>query len=414
MNGILLTLALLAPAAITPAEDDTLNAALQEVRVQWQGKAYKGLELPESLGKGPPAAVEAWAEWVLEFDYRMDLTADGRLLLISPAKNGKLGRQLRLVDQTVELFDELVPAPPRDEVIEEPPEDEPEDGDDPGKDGELPEDPEGGPVGWRPRSEAPQAFTYSYEWGAGTWPVDTETCVLFVVHDEKDYGALVDKLGEMQDYLKPWAKVGKKYTGFVHERPLVAAYIENASGQEEWDPDNEVVHRTAQMLFVRRFSSLQPYWAVQGFAWYVEMRLRRGIYCFPYRDEFVWATEHTGWDNELKNAFGDRKDAPLKLEEFAEWKRGKYDARIAKIAYGMIGFLARHHPAELSLFLEDLRLFSLEDNKVDTGDGTWERKPAYGISLRDQGRLLAERFGKTVLEDATGFFRLGKKFKSKR
>jgi hypothetical protein len=410
MNGISLTLSLL--LLLPVQEDDTQAAALQDVRVHHKGKTYSGLELPEDLGKGPPAAVEAWAGWVLEFDYRMDLTADGRLLLISPARNGKLARQLRLIDQTIELFDQLVPAPPREVIVEELPADDPADEEDLGDD-ELPEDPEGGPVGWKPSGEAPSPFTYSYEWGMGTWPIDTETCVLFVVHDERDYGALVDKLAELQDYLKPWAKVGKKYTGFVHERPLVAAYIEHASGQEEWDPDNEVVHRTAQMLFVRRFSSLQPYWAVQGFAWYVEMKLRRGIYCFPYRDEFVWATEHTGWNNELKNAFADRKDEPLQLEEFVEWRRGKYDARVARIVYGMVGFLVRHHPGALSLFLEDLRLFSLEDNKIDNGDGTWERDEDYVIPLRQQGIFLGKHFGKTVLDDVTGFFRLGKKYKRK-
>ncbi len=403
----LFALALLFPAA--PPEDD-LSQALAEVRVHHAGKTYRGDALPESIGKGPPAAVEAWAAWTLEHGYRMDLVGDGRVLLVSREKSRKRGRQLKLIAETEALFDELVPAPPR----EEPPEPtEPAEEPGPG-DGELPEDPDGGPAGWLPEDEAPLPYTYSYEWGVGTWPVDTETCVLFVVHDEEDYGDLVETLGEMQDYLKPWVAEGKRHTGFVHERPMVAAYIEHAAGQEEFDPDNEVVHRTAHMLFVRRFSSYQPNWAIQGFSWYVEMSIRRSIYCFPYRDEFVWATEHTGWRNELANAFGGREDEPLGLREFAEWRRGKYDARVARIAYGLMAFFAEHRPGKLSGYLEALRLFALEDNRVDVGGGDWERELDYAVPTRKQGELLGEHFGADVLSEATEFFRLGKKYRPKR
>jgi len=392
-----LTLAL---AAGTVAHLDDADP-MEAVRVRWQGKSYKGSELPEELGPGPPAAVEAWAAWTLERGYQLHLVPDGRLLLVSPKKNGKLKRQLALIAQTQELFDELVPEPEREEVVvAEEAGAEPE----PAESDELPEDPEGGPVGWQPEGLEPVPFTYSYEWGAGTWPPDTETCVLFVVHDEEDYGSLVDALGEMQDYLKDWAKTGKQNTGFVHEHPLVAAYIENASGQEEWDPDNEVVHRTAQMLFVRRFSSQQPYWLAQGFSWHVEYAIRKAIYCFPYRDEFVFAVEHTAWGTELKNAFSDRKKDPLRLEEFAGWKRGKYDGRIAKISWGLVGHMTEHHPGELSRFAEALRLFALEDNRIEMGDGSWERDPDYVVSIENQGKLLSEHFGEEFLSEATKAF----------
>lgn len=388
-----------------PLEDDVAKEALSDLSVRWKSRNYKGTALPEGLGEGPPAAIEAWAPWTVEHKYQMNLTDDARVLLISPQRNGKLSRQMELINETQRLFDKLVPEPKREPLPK------------PGKDaepkkptgGEVPEDPEGGPVGWSPDDEEPLPFTYSYEWGAGTWPVDTETCVLIVVHDEEDYGTLVDQLGEMQEYLKPWAKTGKKFTGFVHERPLVAAYIENATGQEEWDPDNEVVHRVAQMMFVRRFSSQQPYWLVQGFSWYIENKIRKAIYCFPYRDEFVWATEHTGWDNELKNRFNDRKSEPLRPEEFASWKRGKYDGDVAKVAYGLVGFIAKHHAKGFSQFIEDMRLFANEDNKVDLGRGSWERDPDYTISADDQMRFATEHFGDEFLEKATAYFRKGGK-----
>mgnify|MGYP000679930736 CR=1 FL=1 len=52
--------------------------------------------------------------------------------------------------------------------------------------------------------------------------------MFFVVKNQEDYYALLDTLGEKQEYLRPWLPTGKEYTGFTLERPLCAAYIEDA------------------------------------------------------------------------------------------------------------------------------------------------------------------------------------------
>ncbi len=410
VTGLLIT-SIAAGTSQAPTNEDS---ALEKVSVRWKGRSYRGTELPEAMGMGPVSAVEAWAAWALEHGYQLNLTSDLRVLMISPRRNSKLSRQLELIGETQRLFDKLLPAPEREEVVglperkgQEPEPEEP-------ADGELPEDPEGGPVGWLPDDEEPLEYTFTYEWGAGTWPVDTETCVLFVVKNEKDYGSLVDQLGEMQDYLKSWAETGKQFTGFVHERPLVSAYIEDALGQQEWDPDNEVVHRVAQMLFVRRFSSQQPYWLTQGLSWYIENKIRKGIYCFPYRNEFVFATEHTSWDNELTNRFKDRKNDPIRPEEFATWMRGKYEGDVARLSYGLVGFIARYHDENFSEFLEALRLHALEENRIELGDGTWERDPNYKLSAKDQAQLIEKFFGGGFLEDAGEFFREGPSFRPRK
>jgi len=395
------------PALAVPASVAVGTHPTGTFKVQWRGKGYALEDIPQELGVGPPAAVEVWIDWATAHDYQMNLNDDGRVLVVSPKGNGKLRRQLKLVKETSELFDKLLPAPPRKEPEPEP-EPELEEPDEPAE-GEIPEDPEGGRVGWLPASED-VIETYTYEWGAGTWPVDTETCVLFVVRDEKDYGSLLEELANEQDYLKPWISTARKLTGFALERPLAAAYIENAAGMEEWDPDNEVVNRVAQMLLVRRFSQ-QPYWLVQGLAWHVEFAIRGGIYCFPYRAEFIYATEHTGWPAELKSRFSGRKDRPLEMDEFAEWQRGRYDGKIAKVAYGLAGFFANYHPDQFSPFLEDMRLHAHENNRVDNGDGTWERKTDYRITTEDQKRFLKQHFGRDVLKEASEYFRVGKRYR---
>jgi len=385
------------------------SLSVDEPRVRWNGESYPVADLPAELGPGPRSAIESWGAWSLAHGYEMTLDHDARVLLIAREGSGKLARQLELIAETTGLFDELLPAPPRAELAPKPEDEGPANAGEKRADGEIPEDPEHGPVGWQPEGQPQLEYSWSYEWGAGTWPVDTETCVMFVVRDERDYGSLVEQLGEMQEYLRPWVPLGKKLTGFVHEKPLAAAYIENASGMEEWDPENELVHRVAQMLFVRRFSSQQPYWLVQGFAWYVENEIRGGIYCFPYRDEFVWATEHTAWEQDLRRAFAKREGKPLRVEEFASWKQGTYDGDAAKIAFGLVGFVAGYHRAAFSPFVEALRLHTLEHNRIDLGNGTWERRADYVVPAQDQRRLLLEHFGQGFLKDASDWFREGEK-----
>ena len=151
--------------------------------------------------------------------------------------------------------------------------------------------------------------------------------------------------------------------------------------------------------------SQQPYWLTQGLSWYIENKIRKGIYCFPYRNEFVFATEHTSWDNELTNRFKDRKNDPIRPEEFATWMRGKYEGDVARLSYGLVGFIARYHDENFSEFLEALRLHALEENRIELGDGTWERDPNYKLSAKDQAQLIEKFFGGGFLEDAGEFFR---------
>jgi hypothetical protein len=391
-----------------PAGDDPLAG----LEVTWRGEERAALELPPELGPGPPAALAAWAGWAVEHGYRLTLSDDGRALLVTHERSRSPKKRLELLHRTEAAFDALLPAPERGAAPEPgapagapdgpPPED-------PG--GPPPEDPGGGPGGLSPEGLEPLPYSWSHEWGVGTWPLDTETCVLFVCRTEEDHDDLVETLGEMQDYLAGWVETGKEQLGFVHQRPLVAAFVEGASGLEEWDPDNELVHRAAQLLFVRRFSAQQPYWLAQGLAWHLEHELRGTIYCFPYRSEFVWATEHTGWDRELQRRFKGRAKEPLHPDEFMEWRRGSYDADAARVTFGIAGFLARHHADRLPDFCEALRLYALEHGRRDLGGGSWERIPGYEVPAAEQLRLLRELFGETVLEELTASFEKGKRYR---
>ncbi len=118
-----------------------------EVKLKWNHKPYALDALPEELGPGPAAAAGVWADWVAGHGYQMHLDPSGRVLLISSKKNSKVRRQLKLIADVSKLFDDLLPAPPRAE-----PKAPGGEGEGLGRfvqgDDEIPEDPDGGPVGW--------------------------------------------------------------------------------------------------------------------------------------------------------------------------------------------------------------------------------------------------------------------------
>ena len=226
--------------------------------------------------------------------------------------------------------------------------------------------------------------------------------MLFVVRDEAEYGELVDTLAERHPYLEEWAADSIGNPGFVLGYPLTAAYVLQAAGQEEFDAKNELVNRAARLLLLRRFGEL-PNWVVHGWAWHVEIALRNSVYVFPYRDEFVFVTEHTDWDKDLRNRFRTR-EKPLEVDEFAGWRRGSYSDSHARVAWGVIEFLARHEPSALPLFLEQLRLTRDRESRIDQGNGKWIRDRDYEVPPATQRKLLTDLIGADVLERLVEFF----------
>ena len=342
--------------------------------VCWGGEEHSLTALPEGVGSAPRAALAIWAPWVQEHDYELDLSDDGRVLLVTKDGSRRRDRQRALVERAVKSFDELLPPPTRVAAVE--------------------------------ASDAPTSPTsYEYSWGLTDQPIDTETAVLIVVRDDEDQALLVDELVRQQDYLKDWAPCGKRQVGFVHQLPLCAAFVERPSGMQEWDPDNELVHRTARLLFMRRFGARVPYWLSTAAAWHVEERLLEDIYCFPHRSEFVWASEHTGWMSDLRRRFTKRGVAPPSIQELAGWERGTYEAQAAKLSFGMLRFFEQEHGQGLSGLVEAMRLHARERCREDLGGGRWRLRTDYQIPAREQQELLEAHLGEDVFLRAAEFLR---------
>jgi hypothetical protein len=387
------------------------------VPITWQGKHFTSAALPEGLGESQRKVVQRWAAWAKKARYRMDFAESGRVLLLTPEKSSRAESHLKVVARTESWFDGLLPAPDRTPIkgLEKPaaaakpaaaPASPPPE--------VIPEDPESPPAGAAPASSKPQATPASTKtassWGSGSIDPDKETAVMIVLDNEKDYASAIEMLSTSESYLKEWSVEAKKNLGFVLEEPLAGAYVENASGQEEWNPDHELVNRTTQLLCLRRFGQ-QPNWIVQGLAWEGEMAFDGSLYCFPYRSEFVGVGEHTAWPTDLRNAFKARADKPLKMDEVAKWERGRWDVNAAKVAWGLVHFAAAQHSGQLSPTLEELRQFRNVDDKKTKPDGTWERVKGYEISAENQLSILKKHLGPDVLKNASNFFRKGEETK---
>jgi hypothetical protein len=398
-----IALALLAPSLLAGGD----------VVVRWRGEDYRSIELPVEMSEAARSAIDVWSEWGEKRSYRMDLSRDGRVLLVSPLRNSQNERQMGLVERVIELFDDKLPAPAERAVIgaplpgepgapaveEEPSEDEP-----------LPDDPEEEPNPWGDLSDeltgdgSRGAWTKSWAWGAGTVPPDTETIVFFVVRKQMEYRSILSRLAEMAPYLEEWVIDAAVTGGFTLQEPLTGAYVELTDGREEWSPAGELVNRIAGLLLLRRFGQ-QPYWFTMGWSWTAELEIRGGIYCFPYRDEFVFATEHSGWKGVLGSQFQSRKRPTLVLDEFASWRRGTYLDACARLSWGTVNYLLHRHPDELPDILEALRVLRDKENRVRVSETDWERDRFYTIPLETLDRILREHLGPTYLRDAADFFR---------
>jgi hypothetical protein len=379
------TLLLLAAAALRVGPD--------EPTVRWQDKDVLPADIPAELGGNAQETAVGWAPFAAKQGYRMFLEREGRVLLLVPEKNRTPKRELELIDKTCALFDRIAPAPVLDPAAAP--------ANAPRQEGE-------GAAGQGSGESTDEGWSYSYTWGTAEWERDGQTAVLIQARNEEDYGAALQLIAGQHEYLQPWLAAARKLAGCSLEEPLVAIWLLEGEGLEEWNPDNELVHRLATQLVLRRFNR-QPAWLLQGLAWYVEHELQGSHYCFPWRSEFVFAAEHGSWESALKNTH--KKTDQLAAEQVTALSRGTFQIEQAQNAWGAATFLARHHPTALPAILEDLRVLMAEKGVIHSEDGTWERIPDWSPPAADQLAILKQRVGPDVLEELLAFYQKGKSYK---
>lgn len=384
---------MLVPTLLLSAFAGSGASSAPEVPVTFGGKPYTAEKLPADLSPAQRAVVTRYAKWAASHGYRMDFDGQGRLVLITHKNRASLSAARNVVQKAEAWFDKALPPATLvtpDATGSTRPASAP-----------SPDDPPAKSSGF----EARQGETTS-SWGSGSITPDSEVAALFVLRNVEDYSTLLDVLAVETHYLKDWIEHGRKFTGFTVEDPLAGAYVENAAGQEEWDGNHELMNRTVQLLTLRRFGQ-QPNWLVQGIAWDCEIAADDNVYCFPFRSEFVYAAEHGAWPNEVKLLVKDL-GRDITLSDVTKWRRGTWDGRSAKLAWGLAHHLIGQGSGRLSNALESMRVLRDEKDRRSTGPDSWERIVGFELSDEMQFEALSRFLGPKVLVDATNSMRSGR------
>jgi len=342
-----------------------------EVELTWKKRSYALAEFPEELTDVHRATIGAWGEWALAHEYHLTLDPTRRVLLVHERPTKYLRRELRFVAEVLAFADRLFP--------------EPED------------------------AAATRLLPGEWTSGATHSAVPDELPVLLIAKNVADYAAVLDTVAARNDYLADWTAVAKSQAGFVLSQPLLGAWLADGEGLEEWSPDGELINRLTRMLLLQRFGRL-PEWLSQGLAWQAEMELHKGIYCFPNRAEFVYASEHSGWGSLLANRFENRAQEPVTIEELCALTRTRFDSDAAIVGWGGASFLALHHAEAFPLLLADLVEERERKGRIQHGVTSWESDKR-DAPPEVQLEFLHERIGEDVLVEMTEYFRRGKRYR---
>lgn len=345
-------------------------SALAKPRVRFQGKSYKLDKLPDEVGEPAREAIYAWWPWIEEHDFHPLLTADQSALLVLPKKS-LLSKREKLAEKLTERLNELAPQP-----------------------GQSPE--EARPR-WMPAQELPLE---AIEALPGR---DALTAVLVELQGPK----LADELGAYLEQLHPdlegWGS-SSLVGGVVSDMPPISVTVDG-DGQEEYEAENEVVHRMTRTLLARRFGLL-PYSIQSGLAWALEYELCGNHYCFPFRDDFVFEVEHGSWAADVRSRFHRRKKEPVTAKELFGFQRRTFDLEEAQLAFALGHYLIEVRAEELPELLEVLRT-EWERTVIEVKGSNWTYRPELEINVDRLAELSIEVLGADLLEDATTHFRKG-------
>lgn len=389
-----------AGAAYLPGSSHATMAesSLGELEVQWKGKALSLEDLSSKLEAGQSAAIleklKEYSSWIVENKYAVALSRDARVILVSQSRDSK--RRMKLVEETLQAFDGLLAPPQRDSDFV------------------------GNVDASASTADEDDIFADAFgpiSTGEEELHVpDSEPVVLFEIAKEKQYHDLLAGIGQDHPRMEAWANSVTSEPGFAEEQISTAAWQAAPDGYEVgdvWRSENELVNRLARLLMNRSFG-VQPTWLRVAAAWRVEMEVQDDIYCFPYRQEFVGIGDHGGWAPALKTQFKKRKKKPLRMEEFATWRRNSWVEDQAHVSWGVVEYLANFQPGALPAIAEEFRVMFNEGFRTTDSDGTWTTNPRYEISIEDQAKVLAKYAGEEYLTDISEFFAKGRSYRPKK
>ncbi|MFT4538428.1 MAG: hypothetical protein ACI841_004145 [Planctomycetota bacterium] len=337
-------------------------------RVYWRGQSFAAGDWPPTMHDDQRALVEDWAGWAGAMNYRMDLDSSGRVMLLSSKKNSTAHREMKLVQETLERFDQWLTPPEAAEF-------------------------------------SVMAEVMPTPRGSG------DAVVLLRLANRGDYLSCLETLAEDHNYLRDWSQDAGAGNGFALEQPTCAAWLESDRGDEDWQAKNELVSGLTLGLLRSSFGR-QPHWFEQGVRWQMEDKVLGSIWCFPGRTSFVSRGEHSGWSRELRTEFKKGRSEPVDMGLMSDWQRGTWNDQSAAASWGMVGYLIEHERASLPLIATALGAHWDDSARETHSDGSWARIPSYEIPEEAQQSILQQYSLCDPIPEATEFFRKGHSYKA--
>lgn len=375
LRALLKLCTVLALATPLVASGNKLPADTKELSITWKGDSLS-LEQLEAQAPSPgPLAKQLgrYESWVQKHEYHVALSDDGRVILMTHSAKASKSR-MKLVEASLLAFDKLM-APPN-------------------------------------REGSDESFLTA-GWGVGQHRPDSQPVVLIEVQKPSQYHSLCSDLGSMSERLESWAMTATHSPSFAQETVAAAAWQSAPAGYEigeVWRSENELVNSLARLLLHRSYGP-QPTWLRLAASWQIEMEVLDGLYCFPYRKDFIAIDSHDGWEKVLNREFKKRKKEPLAHAEFASWKRNTWDDTHARLAWGFVEFLAKHKPEVLPAIAEEFRQIYKKGSIITSDNVNWRSNPSYQIPVDEQFSVLISEGGEDLYGEASNFLRKWKRYK---
>jgi hypothetical protein len=281
--------------------------------------------------KSASAEAESWTEWSTSHGQHAELVAGGRVLFITAAGKQATKAQRKVIDTIARVFD----------------------------------------TAFGPAAESPE-----------------HAAVLFYFEKQDHIDGALDRVQQLCSFNAAWATgMRSKFTDFVIEDPLVGGLAPFITASEEWNGDNELGHRLANLLLVQRFGH-QPRWLAAGISWCFEQEALGSIYCFPDRDEFVSIAGHGGWAPELVKQAKAHKKSAFTMAEIAALTRGSFNDDTAARAWGASRFLLDNESKALPAILRELSSAWLEGGREPGANGTWTRAANFELPSEAQQAII--------------------------
>lgn len=368
-----LALSILLACLAAPARADLL----------WKGQEIDPKAPPEELPAEALAATAPWQPWARQRGYHLWISDAGDCVLLAEKRFSGVEESMDLIASTIAAVDRFLPPRQGGDVAAAPRKA-------PATGGKL-EDFDLPPAGVQGPSEVPRRAH--------------QVPVLFAARNPAHYKEGLSRLVEGNLWLTAWAEqIGAGAYGLTLPEPLIGAWLIEAPENEEWDPRNELVHRLAQLLLMDRAGNL-PYWMTVGTAWNVELEVRGGIYCFPYRYGFVGIGEHGGWAAALRSRFREPDEGAVEAADLCALERGLYVDKHAATAWGGMRFLIAERRAALPALMADLDQAWRRGALLVEKDGTWRSQPLWEWPLETQADLLQRHLGPDLWARLTLDFR---------